>query len=299
MANNSFPAGLYVAATPIGHLDDISQRVRDALTRCDRIYAEDTRRTQTLLHALGIARDRAVLHALHEHNEYTVRDDVIAAIELGASVLMVSDAGTPAISDPGFLVVDTAWAHGIPISPLPGPSAVITALSVCGFARWPMCFWGFAPAKASARRSWLENLASSGGLAVIFEAPHRADASLTDCAAVFGDSTPMLYARELTKQHETLLRGSIRDIQHRVAKHQRQDPGAAKGEMVWVFDLGEKKTVSADHAQLMAWADALRGEMPAANAAKCLMKMCGVTRDEAYQAILGRPISGVSPCAPD
>jgi len=90
-----------------------------------------------------------------------------------------------------------------------------------------------------------------------------------------------------------VLRGPIREIQHRVAERQRQDPGAAKGEMVWVFDLGEKKAVSADQAQLMAWADALRGEMPAPNAAKCLMKMCRVTRDEAYQAILGKPISGV------
>ncbi|MFZ9480288.1 MAG: 16S rRNA (cytidine(1402)-2'-O)-methyltransferase, partial [Burkholderiaceae bacterium] len=132
MAHHSFPAGLYVAATPIGHLDDVSQRVREALTCCDRIYAEDTRRTQTLLHALGISRDRSVLHALHEHNEYTVRDEVIAAIEHGASVLIVSDAGTPAISDPGVLVVDAAWTHGVPISPLPGPTAVITALSVCG-----------------------------------------------------------------------------------------------------------------------------------------------------------------------
>lgn len=288
MVEPSFPAGLYVAATPIGHLADISQRVRDALAHCHQIYAEDTRRTQALLNALGITRQKSTLHAMHAHNEHTVRQDVIDRIRQGQSVLMVSDAGTPAISDPGWLAVDAVWSQGLPVTPLPGPSAVIAALSVCGFARWPMSFWGFAPTKPQARREWLEKIAAVGGLAVVFEAPHRAEASLKDCAEVLGPETAMLYGRELTKQHETLLRGTIADVQAAVTSLQRQDPGAAKGEMVWVFDLGEKQAQIAGQEELQAWADALRTEMPAASAAKCLAKMLGVPREQAYRAILGK-----------
>ena len=198
MSNISFPAGLYVAATPLGHLADITERVREALIHCDLIFAEDTRRTQTLLQALSIQRPRSSIASLHEHNESEVKDRVLEAVRQGQSVLLVSDAGTPAIADPGFQVVNAAWLAGCRVTPLPGPSAVITALSVSGFARWPMTFWGFAPAKQSARLEWLRKIQHVGGLAVIFETPHRAVDSMADCAAVFGQSTPMLFGRELT-----------------------------------------------------------------------------------------------------
>lgn len=286
MDPHSFPAGLYVAATPIGHLADISERVRQALTHCDRIYAEDTRRTQALLNALGISRKKQSVLALHDHNERTVRDEVVAAIADGESVVLVSDAGTPAISDPGFLTVGAVWGAQLPIVPLPGPSAVTCAVSVSGFARWPLCFWGFAPTKSGARREWLQEIARHAGVAVMFEAPHRADASLHDCAEIFGADTPMLYARELTKQHETLIRGSIQTVISRIADIQARDPGAAKGELVWVFDLGEAKTSNHNDEELTAWAQTLAGEMSAANAAKCLVKRLGVDRDTAYQAVL-------------
>jgi 16S rRNA (cytidine1402-2'-O)-methyltransferase len=149
-----------------------------------------------------------------------------------------------------------------------------------------MTFWGFAPAKQSARLEWLRKIQHVGGLAVIFETPHRAVDSLADCAAVFGQSTPMLFGRELTKQHETLIRDSIVEVQARVAHQKSLDPGSAKGEMVWVFDLGEKATGSTDEAQLSSWAAVLAAEMPASAAAKCLVKMLGVSRDEAYSAVL-------------
>lgn len=289
MAQGTFPAGLYVAATPLGHLSDITQRVKDALTDCDLIYAEDTRRTQALLAAFGISRQRSSLRSLHAHNEAALCDEIVAELAKGASVVVVTDAGTPAISDPGFLVVKAASSAGFKVSPLPGPSAITAALSVSGFARWPMSFWGFVPAKASARSAWLGEIKSAAGIAVMFEAPHRAAESLADCAAAFGADTPMVFCRELTKQHETIFHGSIQEVQRKIAQQQAQDPGASKGEMVWVFDLGEAKKAMPDHvddALLDRYARTLAAEMPAAAAAKCLAKLLGIGRDAAYQAVL-------------
>lgn len=289
MAKNTFPAGLYVAATPLGHLSDITERVREALACCDLVYAEDTRRAQALLGALGIARARGSLRSLHAHNEAALRDEVVAELGKGLSIALITDAGTPAISDPGSLAVDAAWSAGFAVSPLPGPSAVIAALSVSGFVRWPMSFWGFAPSKASARRTWLASIKRAAGLAVIFETPHRAHASLQDCADVFGPQTPMLFGREMTKQHETFFRASIAQVQQMVAQQQADDPGAARGELAWVFDLGEPHTstpADVDEALLHRYAATLAAELPAAAAAKCLSKMLGVDRDEAYQAVM-------------
>jgi len=284
-----FEPGLYVAATPIGHLADITDRVRECLSACDQLYAEDTRRAQILLSGLGISRDRSTIHALHEHNEEAVAQQVLADLAAGRSVMLISDAGTPAISDPGFRVVRAAWDHGYPVVPLPGASALTAALSVCGFARWPTAFWGFAPTKASARREWLTQIKAVGGLAVIYETPHRAQACLADCAQLFGHDTPMLFGRELTKQFETLFRGSIAKVQEQISQHQTQDAKSIKGEMVWVFDLGQAPDSNQQqdgHLALTQWAAALSHEMPAANAAKCLSKMLQVPREVAYAAVL-------------
>jgi 16S rRNA (cytidine1402-2'-O)-methyltransferase len=285
-----FEPGLYVAATPIGHLGDITERVRQALAACTQIYAEDTRRAQLLLTALGLHRARGTIHALHEHNEGAAAQQVLRDLQDGASVLLISDAGTPAISDPGFRLVNAAWQAGYPVRPLPGASALTAALSVCGFARWPICFWGFAPARRSARLTWLKQIKNVGGLAVLYEAPHRAEESLADCAEVFGSETPMLFGRELTKQFETLLRSPIRVVQEQVAAAQKEDARSAKGEMVWVFDLGLHDTAGTPGTgaapSLQEWAQTLGQEMSAANAAKCLVKMLGVSRKEAYAAVL-------------
>ena len=277
---------MYVAATPLGHLADITQRVRDGLAQCDLLFAEDTRRAQGLLSALGIHRPKSSIRALHGHNEKEVVDDVLNALRQQQSVMLISDAGTPAISDPGSFLVHAAWEAGLPVTPLPGPSAVITALSVSGFTRFPMSFWGFAPARSGPRRQWLSSIYAARGIAVIFEAPHRAQDCLADCAEIFGAQVPMLFAREISKQHETLIRGSISEVQARIMQLRQEDPGSAKGEMVWVFDLGDQPAISVDAAQIRRWAGLLIGEMPAASAAKCLMKMAGISRDEAYQAVL-------------
>jgi len=285
-----FEPGLYVAATPIGHLGDMTDRVRQALVACDQIYAEDTRRAQQLLTALSLHRQRDTIHALHEHNEDSAAQGVLRHLQEGASVLLISDAGTPAISDPGFRVVNAVWQAGYRVSPLPGASALTAALSICGFARWPICFWGFAPVKQNARVTWLKQIKKVGGLAVMYEAPHRATESLADCAEVLGADTPMLFGRELTKQFETLFRSPISIVQDQVAAAQKEDAGSAKGEMVWVFDLGQKdakdQTDTGDQPNLEEWAQTLAQEMPAANAAKCLVKMLGVSRKEAYAAVL-------------
>lgn len=286
MTRSSFPAGLYVAATPLGHLADITERVREGLAECDLLFAEDTRRAQQLLNGLGISRSKTTVFALHDHNEDEASHRVLAALAAGQSVMLISDAGTPAISDPGFRVVNAAWQAGYKVMPLPGPSALTAAVSVSGFARWPMSFWGFAPAKSSARRDWLQQVYQHRGVAVLFEAPHRAAESLKDCAEIFGSDTPMLFAREMTKQHETLFRGPIDQVQQQIDAQQQGDPGAAKGEMVWVFDLGDRPATAVDDEQLAAWAAALAQDMPAASAAKCLVKMLRVSRDKAYAAVL-------------
>lgn len=286
MQKQSLAPGLYVAATPLGHLADITERVREGLAHCDLLFAEDTRRAQSLLSALGIHRPKSSIRALHGHNEKDVIEDVLNALRQQQSVLLISDAGTPAISDPGSFLVDAAWQAGIHVTPLPGPSAVITALSVSGFTRFPMSFWGFAPAKTGARRQWLTSIHATHGIAVLFETPHRAQDCLADCAQIFGPDTPMLFAREISKQHETLIRGSIVEVQARIEHLRQQDPGSAKGEMVWVFDLGDKPQVSMDAAQVDSWAALLIQEMSAASVARCLVKMAGISRDEAYQAVL-------------
>jgi 16S rRNA (cytidine1402-2'-O)-methyltransferase len=286
MTSPLFAPGLYVAATPIGHLGDVTHRVCQALAHCDLLYAEDTRRAQQLLAGLQVSRAKSTLRSLHAHNERAEAAGILEEIAQGKSVLLISDAGTPAISDPGHGVVAAAWQAGLPVSPLPGASAVMAAVSVCGFARWPVSFWGFAPAKGQSRKTWLAKVKRHGGLAVLFEAPHRAQESLQDCADIFGPSTQMLYARELTKSHETLLRGSIGQVQEQISALKEKDPGSGKGEMAWVFDLEETTERSESEATLQQWAAALAKEMPASNAAKCLAKMLGVSRETAYAALL-------------
>jgi 16S rRNA (cytidine1402-2'-O)-methyltransferase len=286
MQPSSFPPGLYVAATPIGHLSDISERVRQALTECDLLYAEDTRRAQALLTALGLHRPKSSIRALHGHNEKTALHAALRALSAEKSIVLISDAGTPAVADPGSFLVRAAWESGLRVIALPGPSAVISALSISGFVRWPMSFWGFAPAKASARRSWLSQILEARGIAVIFEAPHRAAACLADCAAVFGHQTLMLHAREMTKQFETLLRGTITEVAAALEVQQQQDPGASKGELVWVFDLGDRPLKHPGEAPLHEWAKILCAEMTPSRAAKCLMKLAHVSREAAYQAVL-------------
>ena len=205
--------GLYVTATPIGNLGDMTHRAVDALRRADLILCEDTRHTAKLCAAYAIATRRA---PYHEHNADAVRPGVIARLKEGAAICLVSDAGTPTISDPGYKLVREARDAGVRVIPLPGPSAAIAALSAAGAPTDRFLFAGFPPAKAGAREAFLRDLAEVDATLVLYEAPTRIGASLAAMAAAFGPRRAAV-ARELTKLHEEIIEGGLDDLAARFA----------------------------------------------------------------------------------
>lgn len=219
---------LYVVATPIGNLSDISGRARDVLAQADLICAEDTRHTRQLLHALGL--DRPLL-ALHDHNEADRVQQVLAHLQSGKSIALVSDAGTPLISDPGYRIVRELRAAGVAISPIPGPCAAIAALSVAGIASDRFSFEGFLPAKSNARRERLQKLALETRTLVFYESSHRIEECLADMQVAFGAEREAVLARELTKLFETVLDGTLANIFEKVSV----DANQRKGEFVLVI----------------------------------------------------------------
>ena len=217
------PAGLYVVATPIGHLGDISLRALATLAAADAVLAEDTRVTKTLLAHYGIT---TPLVAYHEHTASSARARLIARIQDGQALALVSDAGTPLVSDPGYRLVEDAIAAGLRMVPIPGASATLAALVVSGLPTDRFFFEGFLPAKAGPRRARLAALAGIPGTLVIYEAPHRLAESLADAASVLG-ARPAAVARELTKFYETVRRGTLPDLATGYAAE-----AAPKGEIV-------------------------------------------------------------------
>jgi 16S rRNA (cytidine1402-2'-O)-methyltransferase len=216
---------LYVVATPIGNLGDLSVRAREILQSVSLIAAEDTRHTGVLLKHFGIQTPQV---SLHDHNERHRSGGIIERLRQGDSVALVSDAGTPAINDPGFDLVRTAAAAGCEIVAVPGPCAAIAALSIGGLPTDRFCFEGFLPARGAARRKRLESLAAEVRTLVLYEAPHRAREALEDCAAVFGAERNAAVAREITKLHETTYRGSLRELLERAGS----DADFGRGEIV-------------------------------------------------------------------
>jgi 16S rRNA (cytidine1402-2'-O)-methyltransferase len=216
---------IILAATPIGNLGDASARLIEALTNAEVIAAEDTRTTQHLLRALGID-NRPRLVALHEHNE-SARSAELVELARDQDVLVLSDAGMPGISDPGYPLVVTAAAAGVTVTAIPGPSAVITALAVSGMPTDRFAFEGFLPRKG--RRARLEELARETRTLVFFESPHRLAESLVDLAAAFGPQRRLAVCRELTKLHEEVVRGTAAELAERFAE-------GARGEIVLVVD---------------------------------------------------------------
>jgi 16S rRNA (cytidine1402-2'-O)-methyltransferase len=194
------PGTLYVVATPIGNLEDVTLRALRILREAAVIAAEDTRRTARILQHYSISTRTT---SLHEHNERAKTPALIARLMAGDSIALVSDAGTPVVSDPGSVLVASAHAAGIRVEPIPGPSAVIAAVSACGFPEQEFTFLGFPPARSKARKDWLGRIASEPRTLVFYEAPHRIRGCLEDMLAVFGDRD-LLVARELTKAHEIL-----------------------------------------------------------------------------------------------
>jgi 16S rRNA (cytidine1402-2'-O)-methyltransferase len=224
------PSGtLYVVATPIGNLEDITLRALRILKEVDVIACEDTRHTRRLLDHYGIA-TRAVSY--HEHNENERAGELVQRLLAGESVAIVSDAGTPLISDPGYRVVVEAATAGIPVVPVPGASALLSALTAAGLATDSFYFGGFLPAKASQRRRALEEVRALPATLVFYEAPHRITEALADIGEVLGERE-LVVARELTKMHEEFLRGTPADIGRRLGER-----GSIRGEMTIVIGRG-------------------------------------------------------------
>ena len=215
--------GLYVVATPIGNLKDVSFRALATLAAADAVLAEDTRVTKTLLAHYGIT---TPLVAYHEHSNEAVRERMIHRVREGQALALVSDAGTPLVSDPGYKLVQAAIEEGLSVTPIPGPSAVTSALVVSGLPTDRFFFEGFLPPKSAARRTRLQTIGAIPGTLVLFEAPHRLPEMLADAAAVLGDR-PAVVARELTKMFETVRRGPLGDLAAQFAAE-----GLPKGEIV-------------------------------------------------------------------
>jgi 16S rRNA (cytidine1402-2'-O)-methyltransferase len=269
------PAGrLHVVATPIGNLDDLSPRALRTLREAALIAAEDTRHTQQLLAAHGV---RGNLVSLHEHNEAQQIDALLARLNAGEDVALVSDAGTPLISDPGFRLVRAARAAGIEVSPVPGPCAAIAALSVAGLASDRFAFEGFLPAKAGARRERLQALAGEPRSLVFYESAHRIEESLADMSASFGAERRAVLARELTKRFETVLDGTLAALVQRVAN----DPDQRRGEFVVIVD-GAGDDVDAALREGRRVYAVLAEHLPPSTAARVAAELTGAPRKSLY-----------------
>jgi 16S rRNA (cytidine1402-2'-O)-methyltransferase len=261
---------LYVVATPIGNLEDISARALRVLREVRVIAAEDTRHTGRLLRHFGIDTPTISYHA---HNEREREGRLLAELALG-DVALVSDAGTPGISDPGTALVAAAARAGFPVSPVPGPSSLSAALSAAGLGEGPMLFLGFLPRERGARQRTLARAAASGALLVLFESPNRVAGTLEELAALLGGQRPAVVARELTKLHEELRRGSLREL---AAWGQSND---LRGEVVVMVEPGD---AVAEGDDLPALIDTLRRSgLGASEAAREAAKMTGLPRSELY-----------------
>lgn len=270
---------LYIVATPIGNLSDLSQRALHILNRVDKIAAEDTRTTRRLLDHFGIG---TKLTALHDHNEHRVAHELIGEISGGASLALVSDAGTPLINDPGFELLNLAIAQGIEVVPIPGPSACISALSVSGLATDRFSFLGFAPRTRNARVAWFRSLIEQSGTLIFYESCHRILACLDDCAAVFPAERKLVIGRELTKCHERIYRGRIADIESF-----RLDPNLQKGELVVLVQGSEVKPKTEEHsAEAIRILRILLRECSLKTSAELAARITGLSRKMLYAAAL-------------
>lgn len=270
------PATLYAVATPIGNLRDITLRALDVLRGVNRIAAEDTRVSATLLRHYGIA---TRLLALHEHNERTQAQRIIALLREGESIALISDAGTPGISDPGAQLVAAVRGAGFNVLPIPGASALTAALSVTGWAALPFTFVGFLPARAGGRRAALDDLRDSHAALIFYEAPHRIVAALGDLVERLGAGRRVTLGRELTKRFETVHESTLADtLEWLTADTDRQ-----RGEFVLIVEgaaaVAERTIDDADIRLL----ELLLRELPASRAARVAAEITGKPRSAFYE----------------
>jgi len=271
------PGSLYLVATPIGNLADITQRAVTVLGQVDVIAAEDTRHSQRLLSHLGI---RSKLLAYHEHNEDRMTPKLLDDLAAGNSIALISDAGTPLISDPGYRLVSQAHDRGLVVVPVPGVCAAIAALSAAGLATDSFTFEGFPPAKQGARVHFLERLATQQRTMIFYVSCHRIIETLKDMQAVFGGGRRVTFAREMTKTFETIKRTGLSDLVDWVEADENQ----RKGEIVLIVE--GKAADGEDAGQVDHYLTILLSELPVKQSVKLVVKMTGENKNDIYKRAL-------------
>jgi 16S rRNA (cytidine1402-2'-O)-methyltransferase len=270
---------LYLVATPIGNLEDITMRAIRILKEADLIACEDTRQTQKLLHHYGIRKEMV---SYHEHNELTRSPELVIELEQGAQIALVSDAGTPGISDPGHRLVTLCLRHHIPVVPIPGPSALVAALAASGLPTEEFLFVGFLPARAGARRKALDALKAESRTLIFYEAPHRVVETLADALEILG-ARPAVIAREVTKIHEEFLRGPLAELLESARKR------APRGEITLLLGPGDPQMqqvdVSVSLKERVAQLEA-EGGVDRKAALKQAARERGLGKREAYKQLL-------------
>lgn len=273
-------AALYIVATPIGNLGDMTRRAVEVLESVDLIAAEDTRNSQKLLNHFGI---KVPMMALHEHNEREQTDEIITKLQAGISIALISDAGTPLISDPGYGLVSRLHQEGLKVIPVPGPCALVTGLSAAGLPTDRFCFEGFLPSKAGARDKVLEGLKQETRTLVFYEAPHRIVATLTSFRDIFGESRLMTMARELTKMYETIKRDTTAGLLEWVSTNPEQQ----KGECVLVVE-GASSVTSSEIVEIdvEALLSSLLQKLSVKDAAQLAAEITGLKKNALYERAL-------------
>jgi 16S rRNA (cytidine1402-2'-O)-methyltransferase len=270
---------LFVVATPIGNRDDLTPRARQVLSEVELIAAEDTRHTGRLLSHFGIG---TPLLAFHEHNEERRTEDLVQRLVAGSNIALVSDAGTPLVSDPGYRLVSAAHAAGIGVSPIPGASAVISALSVAGLPTDRFTFEGFLPARAEARRALLRSLATEPRTIVFLESVHKIRASLPDVAEILGAYRPGFIGRELTKMHEQCVHASLGELASML--EDKRIP--AKGEFVLVVGGADRQVRDSSGVSVEELLLELLPVLPGSEAVNIAARLTGARRNDVYRKML-------------
>lgn len=273
-------AALYLVATPIGNLEDITLRALRVLKDADLIACEDTRQTQKLLNHYGIL---ARVTSYHEHNEFARAAELVKELENGRRIALVTDAGMPGISDPGFRLISLAIEHHIPVTPIPGPSAFLTGLAASGMPVEPFRFHGFLPAKRGQRRQILETIQSSPHTEIFYEAPHRLKDSLEDIVEVLGGERKIVVARELTKIHEEFIRGPAAEVLKTLIAREN-----IRGEitlLIGKYETGQKISFAVPAVTVRLRVEQIMEEerLDEKAALKKVAKERGISKSEAYR----------------
>jgi 16S rRNA (cytidine1402-2'-O)-methyltransferase len=271
-------ACLYIVATPIGNLADMSQRAIEILQSVDLIAAEDTRHSGFLLQHFAIKTPSV---SLHDHNEQQRSETLLTRLQQGESIALISDAGTPLISDPGYKLVSLVREHGIPVIPIPGSCAVIAALSASGLPSDRFSFEGFLPSKQGARLQTLEKLATDTRTLIFYDSPRRLQSTLIDMVTIFGEERRVCLARELTKLHETINTKPLAELLGWVSN----DPNQQRGECVLLVE-GAKQHQDASEVEVNRVLNLLLKELPVKKAAAITSALLGVSKNNAYEMAL-------------